>query len=292
MKLLRAMIPTTIDIQQNILCESEVILSDPTEINQVLVNLCTNAMHAMSDMSGVLKVALEAINLDYHSVARYKDLKPGNFVKLTVKDTGEGISPNIINRIFDPYFTTKEVDHGLGMGLAVVYGIVKKNDGAIHVESKVGKGTTVEILFPLIEEQTEPEGTGSETLPKGSERILFVDDEESLVEMFKKVLERLGYDVVGQTDSMEALKVFGSEPDRFDLVITDMAMLPMSGDNLAQELIKIRPKTPIILCTGHSSLIDEERSKQLGIAVYLMKPIAMMEMAKTIRKVLDETKNG
>jgi CheY-like chemotaxis protein len=245
----------------------------------------------MSEKPGILQVRLESIRLDQHSVEQYEGVNPGDYVQITVRDEGEGIAPEIIDNVVDPYFTTKDVDQGLGMGLAIVYGIVKKNDGAIKIESEIGKGTTVKVLFPQIEAQAEFEvPTSAETLPKGSERILLVDDEASLMKMVKQILERLGYQVVGKTDSVEALKIFQSEPNQFDLVITDMAMPQMAGDQLAQELIKIRSDVPIILCTGHSDRIDEERAGELGIAAYYMKPFDKRELAKTVRNVLVGTK--
>ena len=288
LKLLRATIPTTISIQEEMLCQSEMILASPTEINQVLINLCINSIHAMEDDTGVMSVRLQTVHLDDDSIPSYEGLKPGNHVRLTVKDSGQGIAPEIMDRIFDPYFTTKDVDKGLGMGLAVVYGIVKKHDGAITIESKVGTGTTVEVLFPIIEAAAETEMAASERLPTGTERILFVDDETSLVITAVRMLERLGYQVLGKTDSVEALDLFRSKPDRIDLVITDMAMPQMAGDRLVKKLRKIRPDVPIILCTGHSDRIDEVSAKSLGISAYCMKPLDNKTLAVIVRKVLDE----
>ena len=291
LKLMRASIPTTIEIRQNIACESEMILADPTEVNQILMNLCTNSVHALSEETGVLEVSLESISLDRDSAGQYENLNPGNFVRLTVKDTGQGIDQKIMGSIFDPYFTTKDMDKGTGMGLAVVYGIVKKHDGAIKASSELGKGTDIEVLFPLIEEVVEPEVEEEpEALPTGNERILFVDDEESLVKMAEQMLERLGYEVVTQTNPKEALTLFKADPSQFDLVITDMAMPQMAGDHLAQELMKIRGDIPVILCTGHSARIDEDRAKELVLAAYVMKPLVMRDFANTVRKVLDAAK--
>ena len=288
LKMIRATIPTSIGIRQEVLCESEKILADPTEIKQAFINLSTNAIHAMEDGTGVLEVRLEVVHLDENAMVFYEGLKPGDHVKLTVRDTGKGIAPKIMDRIFDPYFTTKDIDKGVGMGLAVVYGIVKKHDGDINVASVVGKGTRVEVLFPIVETPFQAEPAEWNRLPTGTERILFVDDEASLVEIAKHMLERLGYQVVGKTDSVEALELFRSEPDRFDLVITDMAMPQMPGDRLVQELNKIRSGIPIILCTGHSDRIDEDRAQELGIMSYTMKPLNRNTLASTVRKVLDE----
>jgi len=291
LKMMRASIPTTIEIRQNISCESEMILADPTEINQILMDLCTNSVHALSEETGVLDVSLESISLDKDSAIEYENLNTGNFVKLTVKDTGQGIDPKIMNRIFDPYFTyftTKDIGKGTGMGLAIAYGIVKKYDGAIKASSELGKGTVFEVLFPLIDEAAEPEVEEEPgVLPRGTERILFVDDEESLAKMAKQMLERLGYQVVTKTNPRETLDLFRAEPDKFDLVITDMAMPQMAGDRLARELMKIRRNIPVILCTGHSARIDEDRAKELGLAAYVMKPLVMRDFANTVRRVLD-----
>lgn len=287
--LLRRTIPSTIDIRPNILCRAEMILSDSTEINQIMINLCTNAVHAMGEKTGVLEIGLELVNLDHTTSDRYEDLQPGDYVRLTVRDTGEGISPDIMNRIFDPYFTTKDVDKGLGMGLAVVHGIVKEHNGAIAIKSEVGKGTTVEVLFPLIDALPESFAPKTDTLPTGTERILLIDDETSMIKIIKQIIERSGYEVVAIASSLEALALFKADPFQFDLVVTDMAMPDMPGDWLAQEIFRIRPDTPIILCTGHSDRMDEQRAKELGIKAFIMKPLTQKDLAKIIRQVLDET---
>jgi PAS domain S-box-containing protein len=292
LKLLRATIPTTIDIRQHITCDGEMILADLTEIHQVLMNLCTNAAHAMGEGPGGLEVMLDPVFLDRAAAMRYDGLNPGRHVRLTVADTGGGIEPGVMDRIFDPYFTTKEIGQGLGMGLAIVHGIVKKNDGAIRIESEPGHGTTVEVVFPQIEGRAEAEIQASIALPTGSERILVVDDEASLVEMTTRMLERLGYTVVTATSSREALGLVQAQPDRFDLVITDMAMPEMAGDRLARELLSIRPDIPVILCTGHSDRIDAERAAELGIAGYYMKPFDMKTLATEVRNVLGRGKGG
>jgi len=288
LKLLRAAIPATIDIRQHLVCEEETILADLTEIHQVLMNLCTNAAHAVEDTSGVVEITLEPVCLDRSAVRRYDGLNPGRHVRLTVADTGRGIAPGVIDRIFDPYFTTKDIGQGLGMGLAIVHGIVKKNDGAIRIESEPGQGTTVEVLFPQIEARAVTEVQKAGVLPTGTERVLVVDDEPSLLEMTTLMLKRLAYTVVSTTSSIEALKLFQTESDRFDLVITDMAMPEMAGDMLARKLLSLRPDIPIILCTGHSDRIDAERAAEIGIAGYYMKPLEMKTLAKEVRKVLDE----
>jgi PAS domain S-box-containing protein len=290
LKLMRATIPANIDIRQEILCVNEIILGNSTEINQILMNLCNNSVHAMEGDTGWLKVRLETTVLDDRTAASYGDLQSGEYAKLTIKDCGHGIDPKIKGLIFDPYFTTKDVDKGLGMGLAVVYGIVKKHDGAIRVNSKVDKGTTVEVLFPITKKTAPIEKEVSKGLPRGTERILFVDDEASLVKMVMQMLERQGYEVVGKTSSKEALKLFQKESDKFDLVITDMAMPELPGDRLAQELIKIRPAIPIIICTGHSDRMDEGKALKSGIAAYAMKPLVKKDLVNTVWRVLDKSK--
>ena len=292
LKLIRATIPANIDIRQEILCKDEMILANPTEINQILMNLCTNSVHAMEEETGILKVRLETTVLENRSAAQYNGLTSGEYVKLTVKDNGSGIAPKIKGLIFDPYFTTKDVGKGLGMGLAIVYGIVKKHDGAIRVNSKVRKGTTVVVLFPVIKETAQIEKEISKDLPRGTERILFVDDEASLVKTIVQMLERQGYEVVGKTSSTEALQLFQEESEKFDLIITDMAMPDMTGDRLAQELIKIRPTIPVIICTGHSDRMDEGKAMKSGIAAYAMKPLVRTDLVNTVRRVLDKSKDS
>ncbi len=291
LKFVRATIPSSIDIRQNILCDTETILGNSTEINQIFINLCSNSAHAIDQETGTISINLETVFLTEDSAAQYDDLVPGKYVRLSVKDTGKGIRPEIMGRIFDPYFTTKDVDKGLGMGLAVVYGLVKKHDGAIQFVSEVGKGTTAEVLFPTTEEQPEIQTSEPEDLPGGNERILIVDDEESLIIMVREMLERKGYEVVSKTSSFEALTLFRKEHNAFDLIITDMAMPEMTGERLTQELLMIRPDIPVILCTGYSERISEEKAKEIGITAYTMKPLRQSVLLKTVREVLDEAKS-
>jgi PAS domain S-box-containing protein len=288
LKLLRSSIPTSIELRQNIAENVAAIMADPTQINQVLINLCTNADHSMPD-GGVIEVTLKNVALDEDTAAQHADLTPGWYVNLAVSDTGHGISQEEIDRIFDPYFTTKELGKGTGMGLAVVHGIVKGHNGLITVQSEIGKGTTFSMVFPAVEEQavSEPE-TGKE-LPTGDERILFIDDEEPLVKMGHQRLERLGYKVDATTSPIEALERFRSRPDQFDLVITDLTMPKMTGDKLVQEILNIRPDIPVILCTGFSEKIDEKKANAIGAADYIEKPLDKRDFAFKIRKVLDKT---
>ncbi len=286
--LIRASIPATIEIRENISCESDMVMADPTQINQMLTNLCINAKNAMQEKDGVLEVKLENTSLDETSATSYEGLSPGNYVKLTVKDSGHGIDPKNIDRIFDPYFTTRSLAERPGMSLAVVYGIVKHHNGAITVASEAGKGSVFEVLFPLTGAEAEQEAGEPEALPTGNEKILFVDDEASLVKMAKRMLEMQGYQVEAKSDPVEALELFRSKPDRFDLIITDMSMPKMTGDKLAKEILSIRPDMPIILCSGFSEKIDAEKTKELGIRKYIEKPLYMSDVVVAVRKVLDQ----
>ena len=287
-KLLRASIPTTIEMNMNIEGDTDIISGDPTQINQILMNLCTNAADAMSETGGVLNISLENVILDAADAALDPDLSPGKYVKLTVSDTGHGIAVGDLNRIFDPYYTTKEVGKGTGMGLAVVHGTVKGHGGSIKVQSEPGVGTTFEIFLPAIQKEAAPEIGIVADLPTGTERILFVDDEASLVSLNHQRLERLGYEVKSTQDPLEAMKLFRSDPDLFDLVITDMTMPRMTGDELAQEILKVRPNLPVILCTGYSEKISESSAKEIGIRKYIEKPVDIQKLAITVREVLDE----
>ena len=287
LNLLRAIIPATIAMERRIDCDTESVLADPTEIDQVLMNLCNNAVQAMEPASGTISVRLHPVTLDAAGAANYENLDPGNFVRLSLSDNGSGISPDTMGCIFDPYFTTREVDEGLGMGLAIVYGIVRKHDGAIRVESTLGKGTTVEVLLPQIDGPADEPSAESVALPRGGEKILFVDDEPSIVHVGKRHLDRLGYTVVGMTSSVAAAELFAANPDRFDMVITDMAMPEMAGDRLAAEILRIRPGMPILMCTGHSEQMDEELALSMGFAAYRIKPLDRRELAETVRQVLD-----
>ena len=288
LKLTRASLPTTIDIHQDISTHGTTVLADPTQIHQILMNLCTNAHHAMREKGGVLEVSLAPVELDGTEVGDYPDLKPGSYLKLSISDTGDGMDARTMQRIFDPYFTTKEKGVGIGMGLSVVHGIVKRHNGAIKVFSKPGEGSSFQVLLPRIEREIEYKAEALEPLPLGKERILFVDDEKALIDLGKQMLERLGYKVVSRTSSVEALEAFRADPHKFDLVITDMTMPNMTGDELAEEIMALRPDIPIILCTGFSLRITEEQAKKMGIRKFVMKPLVMTDLAKTIRKVLDK----
>ncbi|MBF0494956.1 MAG: transporter substrate-binding domain-containing protein [Deltaproteobacteria bacterium] len=287
-KLIRASLPANIVINHEISPKETYILGDPTQIHQVLINLCTNAAHAMQENGGVLDIKLNEFYLDPDSAARYIKMDPGPYLKLTVSDTGHGMESKVVARIFDPFFTTKEVGKGTGMGLAIVHGIVRSHGGAISVYSEPGRGSTFNIILPLAKGEVELVSDDVETIHRGSETILLVDDELGLIDTGKKILTRLGYKVITKTGSLEALEAFVQQPDSFDLVVTDMTMPTMTGDKLAQEIIRLRPNIPIILCTGFSEAVSEEKAGQIGIKGFLMKPLDMAVTAKLIRRLLDE----
>jgi signal transduction histidine kinase/CheY-like chemotaxis protein len=287
-KLLRASLPSTIEIRQNLATNAGTIMADPTQIHQILLNLFTNAQHSMMEKGGLLEVSTAPEELDASEAAAYPDLKAGSYLKLTVSDTGHGIDKKTLERIFDPYFTTKEKGVGTGMGLAVVHGIVRSHGGAITVSSEPGKGTVFNLLFPRVEKEVGDETERFVPPPLGNERILFVDDEKTLVDLGEQMLGRLGYKVVARTSSIEALEAFRADPHKFDMVITDMTMPNMTGDELAEEIMAIRPDVPIIICTGFSESITKEKAKEMGIREFAMKPLVMSDLAKTIRKVLDK----
>ena len=288
LKFLRSSIPASVEIHRNIPNDTDdTIFADSTHIYQVMINLFTNAAHAMEDNSGVITIGIENIYLDQVSAPCYPGLPPGRYVKLAVSDTGTGIDHEIKDRIFDPYFTTKEIGKGTGIGLSVVHGIVKSHNGAISVDSKFGEGTTFSIFFPVTEEEAVIETEPADKFPTGSERILIVDDEESVVDIGRRRLERLGYQVEARTNPIDALELFRTDPDQFDLVITDMTMPHITGDKLVKEILKIRPDMPTVLCTGFSEKINEERAKEIGIRQYIEKPFDKGKLSRLVREVLD-----
>lgn len=284
--LLQRTIPSTVSIRQKISCTAETILADSTEIHQVVLNLCTNAQHALHEETGVINVSLEPITLDQAMGTQFNRLEPGPYAKLIISDTGEGIHPDIMERVFEPYYTTKEIDKGLGMGLAVVDGIIKKHEGAIHIKSEVGKGTTVEVFFPLIETQADIKTAQKKTLPASTERVLLIDDEPSILKMLTQMINRYGYEVTGSSASVEALELFRRQPHGFDLVITDMSLPHMPGDRLAREMMRIRPDIPVILCTGHNERMNEKKALNLGIKAFITKPFLKNNIVQTIQDVL------
>jgi PAS domain S-box-containing protein len=292
LQLLRATLPTTIEIKQKIDNNCGSVRADATQIHQVIMNLCTNAFHAMEETGGTLGVKLQEVYFTDNQEPSIDNLPPGTYLKLEVSDNGKGIDGKIVNHIFDPYFTTKPQEKGSGLGLSVVYGIVKDHGGTINVETKIGYGTTFTVLLPVIDradDTPESEVKNQSQPPSGNEHILFVDDEASVAVFSKKMLETLGYTVRCETDSLVALEAFRNNAQAYDLVITDQTMPHLSGAALSKALMKIRPDIPIILCTGFSSTFSEHQAKALGIRAFVMKPISKLELAQTIRKVLSST---
>jgi PAS domain S-box-containing protein len=287
LKLLRSTIPTSIELRQSIQGDF-IIMADPVQVHQIVMNLCTNAYHVMEDSGGVLEVSLTNADIDAIFINSHQGLKPGDYLKLSVSDTGAGISPDIMDFIFEPYFTTKEAGEGTGLGLAMVHGIVKSYGGVVTVESELGKGTVFTVYLPITENRDEKNSYKVESLPMGTERVLFVDDELSIATLGAQMLSRLGYRVTIQTGSLEALDLFSSRPNDFDIVISDMTMPHMYGDKLAYEILRIRNDIPIILCTGFTKRVSEEQIAKHGIRALIYKPIARNDLAKTVRRVLDE----
>jgi CheY-like chemotaxis protein len=288
--LLRASLPSTIEIHQAITKDVSPVLADPTQLHQVLLNLCANAAHAMRETGGRLEVRLEAVDVDEQVMAQHPELQPRPYVCITVADTGHGMIPEVMERIFEPFFTTKALGEGTGMGLALVHGIVTNHGGTVLVTSVVGQGTTFIVYLPcsadLGQDQAAPEGAFLTSAPTGAERARLVDDEAVLVHLGEAILQRLGYEVVVCTSSTEALEVFRAAPQDFDLVITDQTMPHMTGERLAQALRRLRSDIPIILCTGFSHVMHAERAQELGIDAFLMKPLAIQDLAQTIQQVM------
>ncbi|MEW6262542.1 MAG: PAS domain S-box protein [Thermodesulfobacteriota bacterium] len=288
LKLLRSSIPSTIEIRYNLALppEGAFILADPIQIHQLLMNLCTNAAQAMRVRGGVLSVNLSLV--EAKAYLEHQDLPPGPYVRFEVRDTGEGMEEKIMERIFDPYFTTKGPGEGTGLGLTVVQGIVKNHGGAISVFSEPGLGSVFYVFFPRIGGELDLKTDEMESAYTGRERILFLDDEQDLADLGKEMLESLGYKVTATTDSLEALEIFRARPEAFDLVITDMTMPALNGLDLAKALLEVRTDTPIIICTGYSQLLDNDLAREAGIKELLMKPYKVTSMARTIRQVLDK----
>lgn len=288
LKFLRSSLPATISIEQHIDMDCGFILADPTQIHQLLMNLCSNAFQAMEKTGGLLSVSVKRIALSSLDIVNTTDVQPGNFIQISITDSGPGIALAIQDQIFDPYFTTKEVGKGTGMGLAIVHGIVSSYGGFVNCKSKMGEGTTFQINIPVAEKATLPETESVEITSTGNERILFVDDEEMLAEVGKRLLELYGYNVTIQTSSLDALALFKEQPTAFDLVITDQTMPKMTGFEMAQKILNIREDIPIIICTGYSSLISEEQAISVGIKALAHKPMTKDNMALLVRRVLDQ----
>lgn len=286
LKLIRASLPATIRIQQTIPKERYIVMADPTQIHQIIMNLCSNAEYAMQENGGLLVVCTEIMELDPESAGKYLDLMPGSYIRLTVSDTGHGMDKKDMARIFEPFFTTKPRGKGTGMGLAMVHGIVKSLGGNIYVYSEVGKGSTFHLFFPQAPEGKRAESCEPVCIATGNETILYVDDEPQIVDMAQEMLATLGYRVEGVVGSVEAFERFSRFPDRFDMVITDQTMPGMTGCDLAKKVWELRPEIPVILCSGFNDLVNPESARLLGICEYVMKPYSKQEIAMKIRRGL------
>ncbi len=292
LKLMRASLPTTIEIHEKIDPNCGSIMANPTNVHRILVNLCTNALHGMEDEKGILTVHLTRVELREHEVMHEPGVSAGSFVELMVSDTGCGMNKRTIKRIFEPYFTTKEVGKGTGMGLALVHGIIQSYRGFIRVESELNTGTTFHVYFPAIEEKAVTcKKEKQKSFSKGNERIMAIDDEKAIADMYRATLERLGYKVSIYSSSEKAFEVFQSAPDNFDLIITDQTMPHLSGSDLAKKILQIRPDMPIILCTGYSAMISEDQAQEIGIKQFVMKPVSPPNLAMTIRDILDKSQS-
>jgi PAS domain S-box-containing protein len=291
LKFIRSSIPSTIEIQSNIQSDS-LIMGNPTQVHQIFMNLCTNAAYALKEEGGVLKISLNDVEIDKSLKVQDVALKQGSYIQIKVSDTGTGIPPDVMGRIFDPYFTTKPVDEGTGMGLALTHGIIENYGGKIIVESRLGKGTVFTIYLPITQKSEKVQPFQREELPSGTESILLVDDEAPILNIERRILEHFGYSVSISLSSIDALELFRSNPNRFDLVITDLTMPKMTGDKLAAALIQIRPDIPVILFSGYSKKMSGENIDPTGIKAFASKPVTREEMTRIIRKVLDEAKES
>ncbi|MFH0729842.1 MAG: response regulator [Pseudomonadota bacterium] len=291
MKLLRATLPTTIEIRLSIEKNCDYIIADPTQIHQIMMNLCTNASHAMEPGGGVLSIKLEPVELYPRFTEKNPGLIAGPHLKLSVSDTGRGMTPQIMESIFDPYFTTKDLGEGTGLGLSLVLGIVRECGGDIFVESEPGRGTTFTLYFPSLKEMDVRDRRSEEApLSGGPERILVVDDEPAIQKVLQRTLEQLGYSITVEQDGVRALALVQNTAEAFDLVLSDMTMPKMTGSQLAVQLKTLYPNLPFILCTGFSKLISEEKAAEMGINALLIKPVSMKTLSETVRRVLDEAK--
>ncbi len=289
-KLLRSSLPTTIQMELHLKTESDTIYADPSQIQQVVINLCTNAAYAMRGTTGVIDISLHAITFGLVDLPE-ADMQPGDYLVLSVKDTGSGMEREVRKRVFEPFFTTKPVGEGTGLGLAVAYGIVKSHKGNITVYSEPGRGSIFRVYLPKAETRVLEKAEAPKPIPEGKERILFVDDEEIIVRSMRNMLERLGYKVTTVTDSEEALKLFSAKSSEFDLVMTDQTMPGMTGEDLGKEFMRLRPDIPVILCTGYSDLVSSEKAMAMGFRGFIMKPFTLRESAELVRRVLDQSRS-
>ncbi|MFC1592290.1 response regulator, partial [Thermodesulfobacteriota bacterium] len=284
LRFLRASIPSSIEFRQKFKARADTILTDPTQIHQILMNLCSNAAHAMRETGGMLQVTVEDITFDDTAAASIPDITAGHYLAISVSDTGHGMDLVVVDRIFDPYFTTKGKGEGTGLGLSVVHGIVKSHKGAIAVDSTINNGTTFVVYLPIIYLDIQAEEKNASPIPGGNECLLIVDDEKLIVDMTKLMLKQLGYKVYGRTGSHNALEMVRKDPYKFDLIITDKIMPRMNGFEFAQAVHKLRPDIPILLFTGYSDISDAETARSTGIAGIVMKPIITRDLAEKIRQ--------
>ncbi|MDH3393631.1 MAG: response regulator, partial [Desulfobulbaceae bacterium] len=288
LKLMRSSIPATIELHENITSQSTA-LADPTQMHQIVMNLCTNAYHAMREIGGSISVHLEDVDVAASDELPIPSMIPGKYIHLAVVDTGCGMDDSTIDNIFEPYFTTKEAGDGTGLGLAVVHGIVESHNGYISVKSAIGKGSALDVYFPLVEEDADDFtlSVGGKPIEGGSERIMFIDDEEKIVNMASKLLSQHGYQVSSFTNGLHALTEFQKNPRQFDLVITDMTMPRITGAEIIKRLVELRPELPTILCTGHSDIINRDKALEAGVSEYFEKPYALDDLLRSIRRVFD-----
>ncbi len=285
MQLIRASIPTTVEIKVEIESESGVVMGDGTQLQQVFINVCNNAADAMRDKGGVLTIRLTDYTLD---APGHLGLAPGSYVRVSVSDTGEGMTPETLRRVFEPFFTTKQRGQGTGLGLSVVHGIITSYDGEITAESAPGKGTTFTIYLPAEAETRRSHEEENASVPKGDERVLFVDDEETVLDVGRRIMQSIGYNVTARASSREALELFRKDPEAFDLIITDQSMPEITGLQLSRQAKAVRRNVPIILSTGFSHLVNADSARAAGIDALVMKPLTKCELARTVRQVLDE----
>jgi CheY-like chemotaxis protein len=289
LKFLRASLPATIKISARYDAIHSLVLGDATQLYQVMMNLCTNAAQAMGEKGGMLDVKLSPVSFESIDLGQRAELKPVPHIMLSVQDSGCGMAPDVVARIFDPFYTTKRQGEGTGLGLAVVHGIVKDMDGAISVTSQIGEGTLFRVYFPCYGEKAEhPTSEKSTHMARGRGRILFIDDEKPLVDFAREVLAELGFEAVAHTSSPEALEQFRQQPDTFDLVIADVIMPDLTGLELAEAILKLRPGFPVILCSGFGDPDMANRAKEMGIKDFIRKPFGVREFAETVRRVIDE----
>jgi PAS domain S-box-containing protein len=289
LKLLRASLPATIDIKKHITAEDRIVIADQTQINQVIMNICTNSKHAMQNRGGELEIRLEEAVADKDFSLHYPALGADDYLLLTIRDTGHGMHREVLDRVFNPYFTTKQKGEGTGLGLAIVHRIIQNHQGQIRVQSEPGKGTKFSIYLPHAARDVEvrKDAVADQNIPMGDERVLVVDDEEDIVLILKNMLARLGYRVTTCLQSKRALEMFKADPDAFDALVTDMTMPEMTGEMLIARIKEIRPGLPALLCTGYSEMLQKSKDAKLDMAGVLKKPISMMDMAVTLRKALD-----